>query len=185
MLDSQFNIFNSYACEAFENSGCTLSSELNLKQLKDIIGKTDSKTMIKVYGREKLMVNRNCIAGSSTGKGDGSCISFCNKKIHYLKDKMNQSYPVITDQHCRSIVYNSKILCILDNLQDIINLNVDYIKLDFVDESIEDAALVVKAFKSELENAADGVYGHNEYSDLLRERLKDSITKGHFFKGVD
>jgi putative protease len=158
---------------------------MNFKQLKDTIRKTHVKTIITTYGRTKLMVNRNCITGSSIGKGDGSCISFCRGKIHYLKDKMGEEFPVITDTHCRSIVYNSKILCIIDNMKDIINLNADYIKLDFVDEEPEAAGLVVKAFEEGLKNAAEGDYKISEYGEILREKLKGSMTKGHFLRGVD
>jgi putative protease len=183
-LDKGFNVFNSPACETFENEASMLSIELNLKQLKDVINKTANKTMVTSYGRVKLMTTRHCPVGSSMGHGKEGCPNLCENKIHYLKDRVGEVFPIATDWHCRSYIYNSKVLCMIEHMKDIVSLNADYIVLNFIDESPEDAKLVLQAYKDGIERAYNGDYKISNIGKELLDRLKGNITKGHFYRGV-
>lgn len=184
-LDRGFNIFNSPACDTFENNGCFISPELNLKQMKDLISKTGKRTMVPVYGRIKLMVSRHCFVGSSMGHGKEGCPTLCKNTVHYIKDRRGEVFPIITDYYCKNHIYNSKILCTIEHMKDIINLNADYIVLDFVDEAPKDAALAVAAYKESLKSGYEGKYGLTENMKKLLDRLEGKITKGHFYRGVE
>lgn len=144
-LDRGFNIFNSYACSTFENSGVTLSPELNISQLKDTIAKTSNKTMLQVYGRQKLMVNRNCIYKSYMGES-GQCKTLCKGASHEIKDRVGERFLLLTDNQCKSHIYNSKILSSIEHIKEIMELNLDYILLDFITETDKDASLAVAAW---------------------------------------
>lgn len=184
-LDRGFNIFNSKACETFENDGCVLSPELTFSQIRDLTSKTESKTLVQVHGRIKLMVNRNCIMGSSKGHGKAGCPTLCGNTEHYIKDRMGEEFLIITDFSCRSHIYNSKILCTIEHMRDILRLNADNILLNFVDESPKEAALAVLAYREGLQNSIEGNYKPGEMGNELIEDLKGRITKGHFLRGVE
>ncbi|SKA88966.1 putative protease [Caloramator quimbayensis] len=184
-LDRGFNIFNSSALDAFENAGGILSLELNLKQLKYLIEKTEKSTLVTVYGRSKLMVSRQCIIGSSMGHGKYKCPNICKNSIHYIKDRKGEKFPVITDYNCKSHIYNSKILCMIENMRDICRMNSDYIVLDFLDESYSDAYLTVSAFKEGIIKAEKNDFSLSPDMESLLYKLKGNITKGHFYRGVE
>lgn len=184
-LEKSFNLFNSLACDLLGNEGCILSTELTLRQMKEISAYTESRLMVYVYGRLEAMVNRNCIAGSSMGHGGEGCHDKCGNKAHYLKDNEGEVFPVITDWTCRSHVYNSKILCTIDNIKDIINMYPDYIVLSLLNESEEQSKLVTEACKIEIYNSMEGIKGKNPSLEKLKKLLGDSITKGHIQYGVD
>lgn len=184
-LDKGFNIFNSYACETFKNEGCILSQELTFPQIRDLTARTENKTMLQVHGRIKLMVNRNCIIGSAKGHGREGCPTLCSNSCHYIKDRMGEDFLTITDFYCRSHIYNSKILCTIENMRDILKLNVDTIILNFVDESYEKAALTVSAYREALLNASNGDFKLGDMGNNLIKELKNNITKGHFLRGVE
>lgn len=182
-LDKGFNIFNSYACNTFENSAVTLSPELNFSQLGDVIAKTPNKTMLHVHGRLKLMVNRNCIYKGYMGQSN-QCKTLCNSTSHEIKDRMGEEFLLLTDNYCKSHIYNSKVLCSIEHIKEIMELNLDYILLDFVTESIEDASLAVAAYKEALTRAIDGDYTISKASKALIQSLKGNQTKGHLQRGV-
>jgi U32 family peptidase len=183
-LDKGFNIFNSKACETYDNIGSLLSQELNLKQLRDVISKTENKVMVNIYGRTKLMVMRHCTIGSSMGHGKKGCPNLCGNNIHEIKDKLGEVFPVITDYYCRNHIYNSKIICMIEHMKDIASLNADYVMLNFIDETVEDAGLVMRAYKDGIDRAFEGDYRVTDTGRELLEKLKGNMTKGHFYRGV-
>jgi U32 family peptidase len=183
-LDKGFNIFNSPACETFESKASLLSQELNLKQLRDVISKTSNKTMVTIHGRTKLMVSRHCSIGSAKGHGKEGCPTLCENRVHHLKDRMGEVFPVITDFNCRSHTYNSKVLCMIEHMKDIAGLKTDFLVLNFIDEKPEDAGFVVRAYRDGLERALEGDFSISDMGKELIEILKGNITKGHFYRGV-
>lgn len=184
-LDKGINIFNSIACDTFENSGCFLSPELNLNQLRDLISKTDRTTLVMVHGRIKLMVNRNCILGSGMGHGKEGCPTLCNNEINYITDRMGEKFLTATDWQCRSHIYNSKVQCTIEHIREILSLNTDHILLNFLDENAEDAAMAVRAYKTGIDEGIRGNFNMSEDGEMLLETLHGRITKGHFFRGVE
>lgn len=183
-LDKGFNAFNSFSCDVFENEGVLLSPELNLKQLKDTTNNTSSKTMINVHGRQKLMVSRHCPVGSVKGDGTDNCKTLCENKVHYMTDKMGEDYPIYTDLLCRSHIYHSKTLCMLENIKDIVGLNVDYIQLSFLDESLSEVKNVIAAYKDGLTRGENRDYSISTIQEDVIESLNGKCFKGHFYKGV-
>ncbi|EYE89455.1 peptidase U32 [Fervidicella metallireducens AeB] len=183
-LDSGFNLFNSKSCETFKNSGCHLSPELTIKQLSNVISNTESKTMVLAHGRIKLMTSRHCFVGSSMGHGKKDCPVLCKNQVHYLRDRMGEVFPVYTDVNCRSHIYNSKILCTIEHIKDIIKLNADFLVLNLLDEEKDEAALVVKAYREGIERAFNNEFKIGSYGEELLEELKGNITKGHLYRGV-
>lgn len=184
-LDRGFNILNSIASTTFDNCGCYLSPELNFKEVKDLISKTYKTTMVMVHGRVKLMVNRNCIVGSAMGHGRRGCPTLCGNKINHLTDRIGEKFPVVTDLYCRSHIYNSKVTCTIEHMREILGLNTDYILISFVNESMEDAALAVRAYREGIENGLNGNFNISGYGQKLLEKLNGNMTKGHAFRGVE
>lgn len=184
-LDRGFNIFNSNACSTFENCGCFLSPELNFRQLRDLISKTNKTAIVMVHGRIKLMVNRNCIIGSAMGHGKTGCPSLCGNTINYITDRMGEKFAVATDWQCRSHIYNSKVLCSIEHMREILSLNTDYVLMNFLDEKASEAALAVRAYKDGIERGMEGNFDLSEAGDALLKSLQGNMTKGHFFRGVE
>lgn len=182
-LSKGFNLFNSKACDLFNNDVCSLSPELNMKNIRDVISKTKVETALTVYGKIKVMTSRQCIIGSFKGGGGENCKNLCENKIHYLKDKMGEVFPAVTDIYCKTHIYNSKTLCVIEELPEIIKLKPDYLMLDFVDETPDDVKLVVDAYMDALHSAQNGKPGYKALK--LMEYLKGKTTKGHFNRGVE
>ncbi|MEF9952761.1 MAG: U32 family peptidase [Clostridium sp.] len=183
-LDKGFNVFNSYAVDTLENESSLLSPELNLKQLRNITSKTNHSTMLHVHGRQKLMVSRHCPVGSVKGEGKDSCSILCGDKVHYMKDRMGEEFLIYTDMLCRSHIYNSKTLCTLENMKDILPLKVEYLEITFLDENESQVRDVIRAYKDAIIRGENKDYLLEDCQNSVLDSLKGCITKGHFYRGV-
>lgn len=110
-----------------------------------------------VYGREKVMISRQCIK-NSTGK--------CNARREWVKifSGTGATYPVFTDcENCRNHIYDANVLDITDEDKKIKMLNTDVLRYEFTDEK------------------PDEIFGILD--DNHEKGIRNHYT-GHFIKGV-
>ena len=155
-----FNIFNSLSsCELPVNT-ITLSPELNKIDIENF--KTNKNVELIVYGKTPLMTSNYCLLGKSN-KCYSSCSHKCNSSNkYYLKDRLGFLFRAIPDNiQTVTTIYNSKITSIEHT-----NLNIDYARIDVLDEDI-----------SEINNIIDIVSSGN--------KLEGNIyTNGNFNKEI-
>ena len=138
------NVYNDYTISELARLGVdcvTLSSELNKTDIQNIHSPIDKE--LTVYGRARLMITKYCLLGSSN-----SCYPKCDMKCksgnkYYLKDRMGFLFRIIPD-NLKTItsIYNSKILSI-----EYGDLNIDYARIDVLEESIDEINNVIRTVK--------------------------------------
>lgn len=170
--DYKLNVFNSSCAEfygRFIDSMC-LSVELNKKEIRQISLKTNIPLQVMCYGRIELMASEYCPIGSIFGGKSKlkDCRCVCKKGEYYLKDRIGAEFPVKSDKFCRSYIYNSVPLNLLDNIHELENMNIRHYRLDFTDEGYEETIKVISSFK-------------NCSSSLLLNKY----TRGHYKRGVE
>ena len=144
------NIFNDFSMNSLYNfnfSKVILSPELS-KETINSINPIINKELI-VYGRTLLMTSEYCPIGSIVGNYP-NCSAPCKFDNYKLKDRLGFEFPIISDNiDCTSNIYNSKIISIKHN-----NINCSSIRLDFMDESIEEMNHIILCHKQD--NRLDG-----------------------------
>ena len=174
-LDFGLNTFNSVSAGYWESLNVetvTLSPELTFQQIRHIADRTNIKVECLAQGRTEMMVSEYCVAGSFLGdihKQD--CYGACQQKL-YLKDRMDERFPIVTDQFCRMHVLNAKELNMSNFVDNFAQAGVDYLRIDARYMSVAELKTAVESFKNPT-NADDGI--------LDAER---KYTKGHYFRGV-
>ncbi|MBR6253553.1 MAG: U32 family peptidase [Clostridia bacterium] len=160
------NTFNSYAVNLLKNIGfkrVIMSPELTKNQINNIKSNIEIETIS--YGNICVMTSEYCPVGSVAGGfcKNKACSKPCTKKDrYYLKDRMNMNFRVIPDNiDCQSRIFNSK-----TNSIETKELNIDVIRLDFIDETFE-----------EIQNAIDTHIRGNKLSG-------ENYTNGHFIRPV-
>ncbi len=146
------NIFNNISVSKLSKIGFsefTPSVELSKIELQNLLDvNTDLvhnsfndslKSEIIVYGKTPLMTNAYCFLGK-TNKCYNECKKYCmNGKKYYLQDRLNFKFRIIPDNlTTTTTIYNSKITS-----YDYSDFKVDSIRLDFIDETIEQMQNVV------------------------------------------
>ena len=137
IANETFNIFNSYTINQLKEYGIdevSLSCELTKEQINEIASELPCE--IKVYGRQCVMTSEYCVVGSVAGRfsKNNKCSMPCTTtNNYYLRDRMNADFLVLPDNtNCTSSIYNSKITSLASR-----NLNIDSIRIDILDESVQ------------------------------------------------
>ena len=181
--DTALNIFNNWTIEALRDMGLesfSLSQELNLGQIKNLNENTISRLESVVYGRIKVMTTRNCpFSPMKNCKDDRECGSCQLARKVYLEDRKGQLLAV---ERINSVskIYDSKILFLLEDLEEIGKSKVKDYRLDFTVEEdnigeIQD--LYYKSLRGIKLSKKDG-----EFLDSLKKDNK--LSKGHYYKGL-
>lgn len=140
------NVYNDYTSSELNNLGLntiTLSPELNNFDIENICKGLTSELI--VYGNTPLMNMRYCVLGKSN-----QCYPECDRKCishhkYYLKDRMGFSLRVIPDNiQTITTIYNTKITSLASK-----DLNIDYARIDILDEDIDTINNIIKTVKSD------------------------------------
>lgn len=184
--DYPLNIFNRQsACFCLDNGAAsfTLSMELNMQKIGGF-GALLTKAECLVHGSPPLMVSQHCVL--STADNGRSCRQAC-KNFEGLKDRMNLTFPVRMDSECRMFIFNSKELCLIENLSSLDNMGVKYLRIEANIKSRRYVERVVSEYSKILKLASSGV-DTEEAAAAARAELEElapqGITKGHYFRGA-
>lgn len=163
-----FNIFNRLSAAKVQVWGCSgavLSTELTLKQVRDIALGSDIYCEVAVHGRQRLMTIRYPVL-EGLGKGD-----------YGLMDSRGFVFPIFEDETGRTEVCNSQPLFMLDKMEDLRGTGIAGIRLIHLNEEAEEFAYLI-------ENYRKAVDGEPFDRDLVERYVASGITRGHFYRGV-
>ena len=139
------NVFNDHTAIVLNDLGLstiTLSPELSKLDIQNIC--KDSSSELIVYGNTVLMNIKYCLLGKSN-----SCYPDCDKKCvsnhkYYLKDRMGFSLRIVPDNiQTITKIYNTKITSIACS-----DLNIDFARIDIIDEDIYTINLIISTVKA-------------------------------------
>lgn len=140
------NVFNDYTLSVLSRnnvSTVTLSPELNKSDIQNMHSSRDKELL--VYGNLKVMTSKYCLLGNSNVCYP-KCDSKCRDSEHhyYLKDRMGLLFKVIPNNlQALSNIYNSKTLS-----TEYADLNIDYARIDILEETIPEINNVIRTVKS-------------------------------------
>lgn len=172
----EFNIFNVFTASTLYQAGAyraTLSSELNLSEIKNICEalqtcKSSGQTEIFVYGRELMLITENDLLKPLI---DRRIVRKDSEVL--LIDQEDSEFPV-ERLGTRTLIYNSKVLDMLKYVKNLKDYGVDVIRLDLSFNNQIEIKEIIKAYKEALAGK--------------KTRLKPArgveYTTGHYFKGV-
>jgi Collagenase and related proteases len=183
--DYSLNIFNHYTERLLTGlaiTGICLSPELNLEQLAGF-GDLHNAELI-VHGDLIIMESQYCMLGGVLGGGK-KCTAPCTAKRYCLRDSKGFEFPVATDADCRFYVFNSRTLCMMEDLPRIISLGPGSIRIEarnMTDGQIEASVGLYREALNQLDHGAKpdlSLYKHE-----LSKTSNSAFTKGHYYRGV-
>lgn len=187
VLDTAFNVFNHLAVEFWQKQlgerlkTIALSPELNLQQIRELATDETEKEILG-EGNLILTVMEHCLLNNLLGKGRKSkCSHYCKQQF-YLQDRKNVLFPLKTNPYCRSYLLNSMTLSVLDNLPDLLDAGIDYIRLELNGQKKQLATIGIYHRALEILRAGDDYLQDKKIQAFLNQR--NLFTKGHYFRGV-
>ena len=192
-VSTQANNTNWRAVEAWHKLGAkriVLARELSGKEISEIRRHTDAELEIFVHGAMCISYSGRCMLSNYLAGRDanrGACAQPCRWKYALVEEKRPGEYlPIEEDEH-GTYIMNSKDLCLLPYLQDVLNTGVDSLKIEGRMKSVHYVASVTKAYRDALDGYAanGGKYESSAEEAELQKVSHREYTTGFFFGRPD
>lgn len=188
-VSTQANIVNWQSAEMWHKLGAkrvVLARELNCDEVTEIRKNTspDLELELFVHGAMCISYSGRCLlsnymTGRDSNKGD--CAQSCRWNYHLVEEKRPGEYMRITESENGSFIFNSKDMCLIEYLPEIINSGVSSLKIEGRVKSEYYVATVVKAYREEidryLENPEKYVFDQSKLEELCK------ISHRHYSRG--
>ena len=208
LQESQLPLYLNYTLNLFNDCGIrgirellgrrleqiTLSPELTMEQIHGLYSlKIGPRLECLVQGPLELMIAEYCPIGSILSR-DESCVrmpsSSCvaEKGPYAFRDRLNLDFPVAMDQFCRMHLFNSKDLCLYEDLRVLIKPYPLVLRLEMKIHPAVEVGYFCKAYKNRLEKIEREQVSNEGGELVVDEFIKHTgrgITKGHYFRGVE
>lgn len=190
-ISTQANNTNWAAVNAWHKLGAervVLARELSLAEIEEIRAKCSVELEMFVHGAMCISYSGRCLMSNYfTGRdaNRGSCAQPCRWKYSLQEEKRpGQYFPVLEDER-GTYIFNSKDMCLLPHIGQVIASGVDSLKIEGRMKSVHYAATVVKAYRqaidSYMENPAAFAV-QPEWLDELNKVSHRDYTTGFYFQ---
>ena len=163
-ISTQQSISNYECAQAWYDLGAqrvVLARELNLEEIRTIREKTPRELEIETFGHGAMCVSysgRCLLSNYMTGRDSnrGACAQPCRYQYALMEEKRPGEYfPVFEDER-GTYILNSKDMCTIDHLQDLMDAGINCIKLEGRAKSAYYAAVVTGAYRHCIDDIAAG-----------------------------
>ena len=180
-ISTQANNTNWAAVNAWAELGASrvvLAREMSLEEIKEIREKCSVELEMFVHGAMCISYSGRCLMSNYlTGRdaNRGSCAQPCRWNYALVEEKRpGQYFPVLEDER-GTYIFNSKDMCLLPYLQDVIARGVDSLKIEGRMKSVHYAASVVKAYRE----AIDSYFAAPEQFEVKKEWVEELDKVSH------
>ncbi len=163
-ISTQQSIAN-YACaQAWYDLGAkrvVLARECSLKEIEEIRKKTSPELEIETFGHGAMCVSysgRCLLSNYMTGRDSnrGACAQPCRYQYALMEEKRPGEYFPVYEDEKGTYILNSRDMCMIDHLQDLMDVGVDCIKIEGRAKSAYYAAIVTGAYRHVLNDLYAG-----------------------------
>ncbi|MDK2832897.1 MAG: family peptidase [Methanolobus sp.] len=184
LTDSPLNVFNKHSLHALEEKGAdtvTLSTEMNLGQITDIAKYGYCEYI--AHGQIQIMESEHCLIGGVLGEKDENgfnCASQCKSGSFEIIDEKGFEFPVKTDSQCRTHIFNSRELCLLDDIPQLIKAGLSRLRIDARNMDDYNVGMVTRAYRANI----DAYYSGDTKHIWQGSDVSEFHTRGHYHRGV-
>ena len=181
-LSTQANTTNYLSVKFWQSLGIkriNLARELSLNDIKEIREKApDVELEVFIHGAMCMAISGRCLLSNfltSRPSNKGECTHPCRWKYYFIEEtRENQIFEIQEDE--RGIyLFNSKDLCGIFYLKDLIEAGVNSVKIEGRMKSIYYVANVVRVYR----NAIDNYYKNPEKFEIKDEWLEELKLVSH------
>lgn len=188
-ISTQANNVNWRTVRAWQELGAArvvLARELSREEIREIRRQTDVELELFVHGAMCISYSGRCLLSSYfTGRdaNRGGCAQSCRWQYALVEaSRPGEYYPVAEDER-GTYIMNSKDLCLLPYLDEVVASGIDSLKVEGRMKSVHYVASVVKAYRMALDAACAGTpyEVREEWIEELGKVSHRAYTTGFFF----
>lgn len=161
-ISTQQSIANSVCARAWYDLGASrvvLARELSLEEIRRIRQETPKELELETFGHGAMCVSysgRCLLSNYMTGRDSnrGACAQPCRYQYALMEEKRPGEYFPVFEDEKGTYILNSRDMCMIDHLPDLMEAGVDCIKLEGRAKSAYYAAIVTGAYRHCIDAAA-------------------------------
>ena len=189
-ISTQQSIANYECARAWYDLGAkrvVLARELSLPEIIGIRQNTPKELEIETFGHGAMCVSysgRCLLSNYMTGRDSnrGECAQPCRYQYALMEEKRPGEYFPVFEDEKGTYILNSRDMCTIDHLKDLIDAGIDCIKIEGRAKSAYYAAIVTGAYR----HAIDDVYAGRPIDPIWRnevEHVSHRIYSTGFYYG--
>lgn len=179
--DTGLNIFNTPTLHFWEQlhiSCVNPSQELTLKQITELAKHSHVPIETMIHGYTEMMISEYCAIASFVGTGSKvNCPMPCVKESYSLRDRKGEIFPIRTDPYCRMHIMNSHEMDMRAYVPMLLQKGISILRID----GRHMKPSYVKDIVSQYVGIATGTM---EAPPKKIDSQGESITRGHYFRGI-
>ena len=163
-ISTQASVSNYQAAAAWYELGASrviLARELSLDEIREIRAKTPRELEIEAFVHGAMCVSysgRCLLSNYMTGRdaNRGACAQPCRYQYALVEEKRPGEYFPIGEDAGGAYIMNSKDMCMIDHIPELIDAGLDSLKIEGRAKSAYYAAVVTGAYRHAIDAALDG-----------------------------
>ena len=163
-ISTQQSIANYECAQAWFDLGAkrvVLARECSLKEIEEIRRKTSPELEIETFGHGAMCVSysgRCLLSNYMTGRDSnrGACAQPCRYQYALMEEKRPGEYFPVYEDEKGTYILNSRDMCMIDHLKDLMDVGVDCIKIEGRAKSAYYAAIVTGAYRHVIDDICAG-----------------------------
>ena len=175
-ISTQQSIANYECAQAWYDLGAkrvVLARECSLKEIEEIRRKTSPELEIETFGHGAMCVSysgRCLLSNYMTGRDSnrGACAQPCRYQYALMEEKRPGEYFPVYEDEKGTYILNSRDMCMIDHLQDLMDVGVDCIKIEGRAKSAYYAAIVTGAYR----HVIDDLYAGRPIDPVWRDEVE-------------
>ena len=174
-ISTQQSIANYECANAWYDLGAkrvVLARELSLPEIAQIRVKTPRELEIETFGHGAMCVSyssRCLLSNYMTGRDSnrGACAQPCRYQYALMEEKRPGEYFPVYEDEKGTYILNSRDMCTIDHLKDLMDAGIDCIKIEGRAKSAYYAAIVTGAYR----HAIDDIVAGREVDPVWRDEV--------------
>ena len=163
-ISTQQSIANYECAKAWYDLGAkrvVLARELHLGEIAEIRAKTPKDLEIETFGHGAMCVSysgRCLLSNYMTGRDSnrGACAQPCRYQYALVEEKRPGEYFPVYEDEKGTYILNSRDMCTIDHLKDLMDAGIDCIKIEGRAKSAYYAAIVTGAYRHAIDDIVAG-----------------------------
>lgn len=189
-ISTQANSVNWSTVKFWQELGASrvvLARELSLDDIKLIRDKVDIELEAFIHGAMCISYSGRClISNYLTGRdaNRGQCAQPCRWKYHLVEESRPGVYLPVTEDERGTYIFNSKDLCLINHLPELIDSGLNSFKIEGRMKSVHYVATVVKVYREAIDSyctSPDTFHIKQEWLDELQKVSHREYTTGFYF----
>ena len=185
-ISTQQSVANYAAAQAWYDLGASrvvLARELSLDEIREIRARVSPELEIETFCHGAMCVSysgRCLLSNYMTGRDSnrGACAQPCRYQYALMEEKRPGEYFPVFEDEKGTYIMNSRDMCMIDHLGDLMDAGVDCLKIEGRAKSAYYAAIVTGAYRHVLDDVAAG----READPVWRNEV-EHVSHRHYATG--